>query len=162
MSRQVTYYALSADLRELEAKISTVEQLAYVKTRSKTAEPEMYPVMENAIASQWWAWLLVRPCDVSSLVLEERPDLGYWTVENHLVTRTIEYNMSVQDHTLLRRGRLYFANRLAGRGAADFGRIADQILQVARRHFIRHNGEYVGEHALAWLQRTPGAKLSII
>jgi hypothetical protein len=157
MGRQVNFYATLKDMASLETLWRTRGPLRVLHSRSKTPSPRVLLSSDLEESGQRWLYFfLVRGEDVKSVVTREVPAQGYWTVDV-VQSPVIELHRCSSDGKTLRRGRVYCVDGFYGEDGgwidkpAAFKRWATSIMSATRRQLERHEDDYIGEDARAWM-----------
>jgi hypothetical protein len=164
MSHQLNFHATPADVAELEAAFRALEPMAIIHSRSPTVEPRAVPSLRLEEGGQpWLFYYLVRERDLVDVVTRHIPAQGYWTVDV-LRSPVVEFNSCYFDRKILRRGRLYYLDGFYGENEAwvekpeAFRLWAKAVRKFAWKSLTKHDADYIGRDALAWL-RGEGGKL---
>lgn len=161
MGRQVNFHAIPADVAALEATITKVEPMLILHVRSPTAEPRVVSslhIEENG--KPWLFYYLIRESDLKSIIMQHIAE-EHWRVD-YLRSPAIEFTSCYFDGKILRRGRLYYVGGFYGEDdawvekPADFRRWGDKVLKATKKFLQRHEGDYIGQDALNWVQRDNG------
>ncbi|HEX6813854.1 MAG TPA: hypothetical protein VF384_19690 [Planctomycetota bacterium] len=161
MGRQVNFWAVPDDLEDLEAAIRRRHEIEVVHSRSPSAEPRIVDsVTFTEDQHRWLSYCLVRTEDVSQILMRHVPAQGYWVVDT-LRSPVVEFDGCFFDQRILRRGRVYYTDGYYGddawvRKPEAFSTWAASVLALTRRRLLRHETNYLGKRAAAWLEENGG------
>ena len=162
MGHQLNFHAAPPDVARLEAAISALQPILILHDRSSMSEPRVLPTLtfkENS--QQHLFYFLVRPDDLSDVVMEHVPNQGYWSVDI-LRSPVIEFTSCYFDGQILRRGRIYYVDGYYGADDAwmekpeTFRRWAAAVRKTVRKELTKRDSDYIGEEAALWLEREAG------
>jgi hypothetical protein len=162
MGHQVNFYATPADITELQLRISEIEPMRVLHSRSATPEPRELPGLNFTEGGQpLLFYFLVRASDLVHVATRHVPAQGYWTVDD-LRSPVVEFSSCYFDGTILRRGRVYYVDGFYGVDDAwvekseIFQSWAKNVLRTTRNFMRKHETDYIGKDALAWVERENG------
>lgn len=166
MGHQLNFYALPADMANLERLLRETNDIAILHSRSETEEPRVVESLELRVGDQYWLYFyLVRRAELADVVTRHVPAQGYWTIDD---TRSpvIQLTRSFYDDVILRRGRLWYVDGYYGEDrtwvekSEAFRTWASSVVVRARKLLIKYKTDYIGAEAKQWVEA--GGKLSAL
>jgi hypothetical protein len=109
----------------------------------------------------WLFCHLVRESELVDVVTRHVPAQGYWIVDV-VKSPVIEFNGCYFNGKILRRGRVYYVDGFYGADntwvekSEAFRLWAAGVLKTIKKVLKKNGSEYIGETALAWLERENG------
>jgi|GEM_PF-1998874 len=163
MGHQVNFYATPTDISELERRIDLLEPMVIIHDRSPTSQPRIVSSLDITEGDRRWLYYyLVRKKDLERVLTEHVPAQKYWSIDS-LRSPVIEFNSCYFDGKTLGRGRVYYVDGYYGADDAwvekpeSFRAWAKKVLRTIKRPLKKHNRiDYIGQNALAWLEREQG------
>ncbi|WP_156338283.1 hypothetical protein [Chondromyces crocatus] len=158
----MNFYVTPADVTQLHLRISEIEPMRILHDRSSTARPREVRSLNLVEETQpLLFYFLVRERDLALVATEHVPAQGYWTVD-YLRSPVVQFNSCYFDGKILRRGRVYHVDGFYGADdtwvdkSESFRSWAKAVLRTTKKVLQKHGSEYIGEDALAWLERENG------
>lgn len=161
MGHQVNFYLDGADTISLEERIRGLGPLAILHSLSPGPEPRVLDGVNFEENGRPWLFLfLVRPEDLPAVKTREVPAQGHWTIDD-LRSPVVELNRCFFDGKILRRGRVYYLDGFyVGQEWQDkpdsFRKWAKAVLATTKKGLKKHESEYIGPGAAAWLASAGG------
>jgi hypothetical protein len=158
MGHQLNFYALPAGIAQLERVLRETEDIAILHSRSESVELRIVDSLDvHEHDTQWLFFFLVRRADLADVVTRHVPAQGYWAIDD---TRSpvIELTRCFFDDTVLRRGRLWYADGFYGIDRAwvekpkEFRDWGQKVLLRARRTLMPWKSDYISAEVKDWLE----------
>jgi len=162
MGHQVNFYATPTDILELERRIGLLEPRIILHSESPTSQPRIVPslgVMDGS--HRWLSYYLVRDGDLERVVTRHVPAQKYWVIDVSS-SPVVEFRGCYFDGKILRLGRVYYVDGDYGADDAwvekseSFRTWAKKVLRTTKKALKKRGPDYIGEDALAWLEREQG------
>lgn len=162
MGHQVNFWALPADIAELEMRLRELEPMLILHARSQTSTPRILPALSHTESGHpWLFYWLARACDLEHVRTKHVPAQGYWTVES-LYSPVVEFSSCYFDGRILRRGRVHYSDGFYDEHGAwvekptSFRTWAESILRTTKKCLGRHSTDYIGRAASHWFEQGEG------
>lgn len=166
MGHQVNFYLDPSDTVTVEHAVRSIEPLFVLHSRSQGPTPKVLDSFNVEDEGKPWLFLyLVRPEDLNQVVTSHISAQGYWSVEV-LESPVIELTRCFFDGSVLRRGRLYYVDGFYDTDQCwrekpeGFRRWARDVLKKTKRVLKKHQSDYIGSGAEAWLSTCGGRLLT--
>jgi hypothetical protein len=162
MGHQLRVYLTPTDTAELAREISHLEPVAILHSRSPSAKPRIAPSLTLVEDGKpWLFYYLVRESELLDVVTRHIPAQDHWIVDV-VKSPVIEFNACYFNNKILRQGRIYYVDGFYGADSTwiekpeAFRLWAAGVLKTTKNVLRRNGSEYIGETALAWLERENG------
>lgn len=153
VGHQVNFFVTQTDIAELEDALREIGPLLILHSRSSTPQPRILKSLDYDEGGKPWLYFyLIRPQDLTKIVTTNVATQGYWTIDT-TTAPVIEFHRSFFNGEIFRRGRVYFVDSYYGRDrgvvskSEEFGKWAQKILSVIKKHLIKDGGNYCGADA---------------
>jgi hypothetical protein len=139
VGHQLSFYATSEDVTNMERAIRTLQPIVVLQSRSGTSSPKVVPHLTYLDEGKPWLFFcLACEVDLTAVITQRVAKQDYWAVDV-LRSPVVEFQRGYHDDRSLRPGRVYYTDGLCDLDGtwfekpAAFRSWAASVLRLIRR-----------------------------